>query len=897
MWWQQLIKILKIGRLTRKTPTKHLQQRRPKLRYVFNAKHPPDLFPGGVYISTITYLAARSVPPSHHGPLANMSQIPSDIELQGLSQEAVTASRLEHGSNRMYVQPPRHWWHILGEVLTEPLVLLLLAACVLYFALGDVVEGWFMAGAILFVVLMDVVQDVRAEKAIETLRELSQPRVTVVRDGVAVDIPVEEVVVGDVLSISEGQRIAADASLLQQHDLSVDESILTGESMPVSKHLSDSPMLFQGTMVSAGSGLARATAVGAQTELGKLGRSLEALESEPTLLKRKIDRFVRQMMLAGLLAFLVVLGVNMAYGYPFWSALLFSLAFAMALIPEEIPVAFSTFMALGAYRMTRLSVLVKQPRTVESLGTATVVCLDKTGTMTENRMEVADTIDYTGRGAVLASARWASEPVPFDAMEQAICAAWEQSVPQALRLTRPMAHEYPLEGAPPMMTHVYAAAAGGYEVMAKGGVERILRVCAVDEAIRSKALDDTVRMASNGWRVLGVCRAVWPVDHPLPEHQDDFPFVFEGLLALYDPPKGNIQDVIDGFYRAGVDVKMITGDHPETARYIAHKSGIRDADAVVTGEQLQDMDGDQLREAASRYHVFARMFPEAKLRLVQALKASGAIVAMTGDGVNDGPALKAAQVGVAMGKRGSETARSAASMVLLDDDLTHMVAAIQTGRRIYDNLRKAIRYILSIHLPIVLVVLLPLMLGWEYLHMFTPVHVIFLELIMGPTCAIAFENEPGEPGGSSAPPDTSGQHLFSTRELMVSVVQGLAITVGLLLMYRWGVQQGASEAEVRTYVFVTLLVANIALTLVNRSFRHTLCVTLTYRNPIIWYIIGVTVLITSLILLLPALRAVFELAALTWTSLGWCALTGVVSVLWFEGWKWYNSRGAECVGR
>lgn len=778
---------------------------------------------------------------------------------------------------------------MLGEVFTEPLVLLLLAACALYFALGDVVEGWFMAGAILFVVLLDVVQDVRAEKAIDTLRVLSQPMVQVIRDGGAVDIPVEEVVVGDVLSISEGQRIAADAVLLQLHDLSVDESILTGESMPVSKHIPDNPNLFQGTMVSSGSGFARVTAVGVQTELGRLGRSLETLESEPTPLKRKIDRFVRQMMLAGLFAFLVVLAVNMAYGYPFWSALLFSLAFAMALIPEEIPVAFSTFMALGAYRMTRLSVLVKQPRTVESLGTATVICLDKTGTMTENKMSVAEIVDYRGFGTVLAAARWASEPVPFDAMEQAICAAYEHSIPEGQGLHRPMAHEYPLEGAPPMMTHVYDAL-GGFEVVAKGGVERILRVCQAGEQERHQALKDTQRMASNGWRVLGVCRATWPASKPLPERQDDFPFVFEGLLALYDPPKANIQDVIDGFYRAGVDVKMITGDHPETARYIAQKSGIRDGAAVVTGEDLQDMDEDQLRTAARENHVFARMFPEAKLRLVQALKASGEVVAMTGDGVNDGPALKSAQVGVAMGHRGSETARAAASMVLLDDDLTHMVAAIQTGRRIYDNLRKAIRYILSIHLPIVLVVLIPLLLGWEYLHIFTPVHVIFLELIMGPTCAIAFEGEPGEPGGSSAPPDTSSQHLFSGQELMLSVVQGLAIALGLLLMYQWGVRQGASEALVRTYVFITLLVSNIALTLVNRSFKHTLRITLGYRNPVIWYIIGLTVLVTALLLLVPALRAIFELSALSWEDLGWCMLTGVASVLWFEGWKLYRNQ-------
>ncbi len=806
--------------------------------------------------------------------------------LPGLSPTEVIASRQIHGSNHLFVQPTRLWWHILRDVLTEPMVLLLVVACVLYFAIGDPVEGWFMAGAILFVVLIDVVQDYRSERALLALRQLSQPQVTVIRDGRRQEVPAEAVVVNDLIAFAEGERIAADAQVVQQNDLSVDESILTGESMPVSKSPDADDRVFQGSMVNAGAGVGRVTAVGDGTELGKLGRSLETIKTEPTPLQRKIDRFVRQMMLAGLIAFLIVLAVNMAHGYSFWSALLYSLALAMALIPEEIPVAFSSFMALGAYRMTRQSVLVKQPSTVESLGSATVICLDKTGTITENRMAVAAMLDFSGRGMVVAAARWASEPEPFDAMEKAIYDAWEAETPAGQRPQRSMIHEYPLEGAPPMMTHVYRNSAdSGSAVYAKGAVERVLKACRADAAFERLVMTQTREMAARGWRVLGVAYADWPAEKPYPEQQDDFPFAFEGLLALYDPPKGNIRQVMDGFYEAGLDVKMVTGDYPETALYIARESGIRVGGDVVTGEQVARLTEQELRVTVRQHTVFARMFPLAKLRLVEALKADGAVVAMTGDGVNDGPALKSAQVGVAMGRRGSETARAAASMVLLDDDLAHLVDAVQTGRRIYNNLRKAIRYILSIHLPIVLVVLLPLVLGWPYLHLFTPLHVIFLELVMGPTCAIAYENEPGEPGGSRMPPRTAGNNLFSGKELLLSMMQGLAITAGLLFMYQWGIHQNAGEATVRSYVFVTLLAANVFLTLVNRSFVHTLAKTLLYRNPVIWIIIGFTVLLTTAILLVQPVRDTFGMAPLRWAELGLCLLTALVSVLWFEGWK------------
>ncbi|HNE29459.1 MAG TPA: cation-translocating P-type ATPase, partial [Saprospiraceae bacterium] len=644
-------------------------------------------------------------------------------------------------------------------------------------------------------------------------------------------------------------------------------------------------LLHQGTVVASGQGVGVVTAVGQQTAFGKLGKSIESIESEPTPLQHQINRFVRLMMLVGLVAFLLVFVVNYYYVGSIVAALLFSLSFGLALIPEEIPVAFTTFMALGAFRMTRKNVLVKQPKTVESLGSATVICLDKTGTITENQMTVAEVVDFAGEGKVLEYAMWASEPEPFDAMEKAIHGAYAE---QALVDRRPLFklyHEYPLGGQPPMMTHIHQNKDGLRVVATKGAVERILRVCKLPEAARSVIMERVNALSSSGYRVLGVARAEWPGEQ-FPADQDDFPWLFQGLVALFDPPKRNIHEVFRQFYQAGIQVKMITGDHAGTALNIARESGLRTGHtAPITGEAVMNLPEEDLRKKVGETVVFARMFPEAKLKVVQALKANGEVVAMTGDGVNDGPALKAAQIGVAMGRRGTEVAKGAASMVLMNDDLGGMAIAIENGRRIYANLRKAIRYIISIHIPIVLTVVLPLVFGWKYLHMLTPIHVIFLELIMDPTCAIAFENEPTEPGMMKKSPRKANSPLFSNKELWFSVLQGLILTLGILGMYQYALLAGADEATTRTFVFTTMLAGNLFLTFANRSFEHTIVRTFLYKNANIPIIAAVTLALMAAVLFIPWVNGLFKLAPVSMADAGLCVLTALVSVGWFEVWK------------
>ncbi|GAB3868428.1 HAD-IC family P-type ATPase [Hymenobacter segetis] len=814
----------------------------------------------------------------------------------GLSEEAVAQSRAAHGRNVFAATRRSGLWLTLKEVVTEPMFVLLLAACGLYFGMGRTEEAITLIVALLAVAGISVYQSLRSDRALAALRDLTQPQAKAWRNGALTTVPIEALVVGDAVLVEEGSRVPADGTVDAANDFAADEAILTGEAVPVAKAAGDP--VFAGTSAASGSAWLTLTAVGEHTELGRIGRSLDTIASEKTPLQLQVSQFVRRMAWVGLGAFALVWGVNYARSGDWVTALLFGLTLAMSILPEEIPVAFSSFMALGAARLSRAGVLTKQPQTVESLGSATVICVDKTGTITQQGMRVAQLYDGSTdalvpvpgplsdtAAAVLAHARWASETEPFDFMEKAITEAFAVADPVLASIACPMVHEYPLAGTPPMMTHVRRAQAGNPVVAGKGAVEHILALCRPAPAVAARVREITQQLSAQGLRVLGVAQARCPEVGCFPASQDDFDWSFLGLVALENPPKANASKVIDCFAKAGIQVKMITGDFPETAQAIARQVGLPGADTLLTGADVLALDEAALRQRVPGTAVFARMFPEAKLKVVEALKANGEVVAMTGDGVNDGPALKAAHIGVAMGRRGTEVARQAASLVLVDDDLGSMVTAIAQGRRIYQNLKKAISYIVSIHIPIILTVAVPLLAGWKFANLLNPVHVIFLELVMGPTCSIAFENEPAEAGQMQAAPRPLSTTFLGGRELGRSIVQGLGIAAAVLGVYFVAMHRGRPVAEVRTLVFATLVLSNIVLTLVNRSFTHSVWRTLLVPNRLLWLMLSLTLALLLAALWLPAARELFEFAPVPLVELGWCGLAALLGAGWVEVYK------------
>ncbi|MCL6260290.1 cation-translocating P-type ATPase [Aquiflexum sp. TKW24L] len=824
------------------------------------------------------------------------------MEYKGLSDQEVIANRKAFGSNSIGEKTKNPIWGILLEIIKEPLFVILLVASSIYFILGETTEGIIMLVAIGLVSGISIFQENKSRNAVNALKKLSSPQAKVYRNNEIVKIPTEEIVVKDLILVEDGNLIPADGKIIEAHDFSVNESILTGESLSISKdHLSESPLIFQGTMVDAGNCVAEVQAIGRKTELGKIGTSLGEIEETKTPLQTQIKSFVKYMVSFGGIAFLLVWGINYMISKDLLNALLQGLTLAMSILPEEIPVAFSTFMALGAYRLYKNKVITRSPYTVETLGAATVICTDKTGTLTENRMELRSifdiekgnlqdfTKDKPEFSPTLEYALWASEILPFDPMEKSIHIFYEKVAPKDQRKAAKMLHEYALGGKPPIMTHIFEKENGEKVIAVKGSVEGVMDQSKLSESDKKTVLENVEQFTQKGFRVLAVGKAD-PTINAFPKTQQEFEFEFLGLLAFYDPPKKNIEKVLNSFYKAGIEVKMITGDYPQTAGAIATQVGLKSDGAIMTGDEVMAMEVEVLMQKVQQTHVFARMFPVAKLKVVEALKQNGEVVAMTGDGVNDGPALKAAHIGIAMGKRGSEVAKSAAALVLMDDDLGHMTEAVALGRRIYENLKKAIQYIISIHIPIILIVLLPLVLGWEFMLIFTPIHVIFLELIMGPTCSIVFENEPIEPDSMNKPPRIMSHTFFSWSELSLSVVQGLAITVVCLGFGFYLMTTGHSEATVRTLIFSTLVFSNIFLTLVNRSFYFSVFKTLTYNNKLVPLVLGISLALLVLILTIPSFMKVFDFESVSFNMLLFSFLASSIGVFWIEVWKFFKRK-------
>lgn len=810
---------------------------------------------------------------------------------KGLSDAEVTERRKQYGAN-VLPKGEHHIIRIIRETATEPMLLLLTVAAVIYFVTGQSSEGIMMAVAIVIVSGISIYQQIRSEKAVTSLSSLTAARSKVTRNGTELWVHSQELVVDDILWIEEGNKIPADGKILQSSDLSIDESILTGESFPVEKN-NAGDLIYSGSTVASGFACVKITAVGVKAKIGEMGLQMKAIRKENTPLQKQVHVFVRQMAFFGISAFIVIWLLNYLSTGNMLYGLLQGLTLAMAALPEEIPVALTTFMALGAYHLIKTKVLARQPQTVEALGAATVICVDKTGTITENRM----TLDkvYVHRNSekgitsltdadaaeLLFYSSVSSEEVPFDPMEKAILTAPGSHARELRNYTK--TGEYPLSGAHPMMTHIYETVDRTRIIGAKGAPEGILDVCNISGETRTQIEKHLSQLACEGYRVLGVASS--DMKGMLPELQQQIPFTFLGLIAFNDPPKQNISEVISSFRKAGIKVKLITGDYPETARYIAMKAGITDTGKLITGKELEAMSDESLSEALKTTDVFARVLPASKYRIIDLLKNQGEVVAMTGDGVNDGPALKAAHIGIAMGKRGSEVARQAASLILVDDDLGNMVTAVALGRKIYFNFKKAVRYIISIHIPLISIVTLPLLLGWKFASLFSPVHVIFMELIMGPTCSIVYENEPMEKGLMQHPPRKLRTSFFTWRELSTSILQGLVITAALLWLMQFCTVQGYTETAVRTSVFTCLVLANIFLTLTGRSEKFSILTTIRYPNKLVPAVILFTITILVLLLTWDPMTQLFKLETPQPGQFMIAAAVAVVSVLWIEFYK------------
>jgi Ca2+-transporting ATPase len=709
--------------------------------------------------------------------------------------------------------------------------------------------------------------------------------------------------------------VPADAILLSSRNLEVDESLLTGESAPVRKVAGegtdatrrpggdDLPFVFSGTLVVRGQGHARVDATGARTEMGRIGKTLETVVSGESPLQRETSKLVRRLAAVGL-ALCGTVAVIYGLTRDSWlDGLLAGIALAMALLPEEFPIVLTIFLALGAWRLSRRHVLTRNLPAIESLGAATVLCVDKTGTLTWNRMSVRKLVAGGSVRSVedghmppepefrelVEYAALGSQPEPFDPMEQAIHSTaaglrQEQRPPGDWRLVR----EYPLSPALLAMSHVWESAEGDRSVAAaKGAPEAIVQLCRLPEEASRALLERVGELARDGLRVVGVAKAV--LDRgPLPDGQRQIPFELAGLIGLADPVRPTVPDAIRECRDAGIRVVMVTGDYPETARSIARQVGLSRPDEVVTGPELERLTGDAARMRIAGVNVFARVLPEQKLHLVRLLLAAGEVVAMTGDGVNDAPALKAADIGIAMGQRGTDVAREASDLVLVDDDFSSIVAAVRSGRRIDDNLRKALAYILAIHVPIAGLSLLPVLIGWPLILL--PLHIVFLEMIIDPACSLVFEAEPEEPDVMNRPPRDPRAPLFSRRMVGLALLQGASVLLVVLAVFGVAFVRGQGAEDARALAFTTLIVANLGLILTNRSRSATTLDLLRLRNRALrWVLVG-AVGVLGLVLSVPALRDLFRFSRLHFVDLAFCLAAGVVSVLGFELLKLWRRR-------
>ncbi len=820
----------------------------------------------------------------------------------GLTEAEALRLLTQDGPNELPHKPPRSVWRIAFQVIREPMFLLLLAAGLIYLFLGDWVEALMLLGAVVATAMISIVQEKRTDKVLASLRDLASPLALVIRDGQQKRIAGSKVVCGDVIVLAEGDRIPADAQILSGNNLQVDESLLTGESVAVDKLWAsdeDAPAVFSGSLVVRGHGLALVFATGSNSELGKIGKALGDIPEEPTRLHAQTRQLVKLFGTIGLvLSVLVVLFYGLQRG-DWLAGALSGITLAMAILPEEFPLILTFFMAMGAWRISKHQVLTRQSATIETLGSATVLCTDKTGTLTMNRMALAELRGIRQAGQVgqmahvwqassvsktpspvlpelhelLEYAMLASESRPTDPMERAIVELGGQHLQGTERLHPEwvLAHEYGLSPELLAMTHVWKSTShASHLIAAKGAPETIIDLCHLSPALAADIREAVNAMAAEGLRVLGVAKATFTgTDWPAGQH--DFDFELVGLLGLADPLRASVPRAVVQCQDAGIRVMMITGDYPVTALAIARQAGIvgeqdDERHVVMAGDELAALSEPELAKRVSQVKVFARIKPAQKLAIVNALKKGGEVVAMTGDGVNDAPALKAAHIGIAMGQRGTDVAREAAAMVLLDDDFGAIVKTIAQGRQIYDNIRKALAFVVSVHVPIAGLVFLPMLFGWPILLF--PAHVAFFELVIDPSCSFVFEAEEAEPDLMQRPPRPTDAALFGHQQLFSSALQGLMV-LGSLLALNYTLRQfGIAQDEVRAASFVAMMLGSLLLVRLNLKSRGGNG--RVHRKPSRGFLLAVfgTGLTLLLINTVPVLQGLFKFATLSPTVLG-----------------------------
>ncbi|NTV29209.1 MAG: cation-translocating P-type ATPase [Candidatus Omnitrophica bacterium] len=832
--------------------------------------------------------------------------------INGLSVPAAAARLQEDGFNELPSQRKKNFVAIILGILREPMLLLLIGSGTIYLFLGEPRDALMLMSFVFVVIGMSFYQEQKTQSALEALRDLSSPRALVIRDGDQRRIAGREVVREDVIVLREGDRIPADAVVLACSDLLVDESLLTGESVPVRKSQwdgkqaaqrpggDDLPFVYSGSMVIAGSGLARVSLTGARTELGKIGKALQGIAEEETLLKKETGRLVRLFFFIGLvLCVLVVLVYGLTRGN--WiQGVLSGLTLGMAMMPEELPVVLMIFLTMGAWRMSKNQVLTRHTYAVETLGAATVLCTDKTGTLTLNKMRLsvlyvkgkfhdvgADKSQRLAEEAheLIENGILASQADPFDPIEKAI----KQVGNIYLEGTEHIHHSWSLVKAYPLsreliaMSHVWEAPDHEqFVVAAKGSPEAVAGLCHLAEAAQGELTGAIEEMAGRGLRILGVAKAVFRKSD-LPELQHAFKFELVGLLGFIDPVRPTVPGAVKEAQAAGIRVVMITGDYPATAVHIAREIGLVDPELVITGAELESLSPEELRERIMSVNVFARVVPEQKLAIVNAFKANGEITAMTGDGVNDAPALKAANIGIAMGERGTDVARESSALVLLNDDFASIVNAVRMGRRIFDNLQKAVAYTFAVHVPIAGMSLLPVLFNMPIVLM--PAHIAFLELIINPACSTVFESVPEEKDIMYRPPRSLKESLFKQNTFIVSLLQGISVLAVVFTVYVYALSVRMSDNECRTLAFTTLVFSNIMLILTNLSWSKNMIAIVKVTDRVVWWMMGGMLLALAAVLYVPFLRSLFHFLPITVSRLGLALAGGVLSLLWFEGLK------------